>query len=497
MSTIRRQSIISSIVVYFGFVLGFVNTYLFARYFTPEQYGLTGTFIAIANIMFSFANLGMPTFIYKFYPYYKGNLPPDKNDIFAGSLLTSLIGFCLVIISGIVFKDLVIQKYSANAPDLVKYYYWVFPFGFGLTIFSLLEAFAWQFNKSVLTSFLREVQFRLLTTLLILFTVTGIITGFDTFIKLYAFTYIAVAATLFIYLMITKKVFLHFSVSRVTRKFFKKILTLISFVWGGGLVFNIAQVFDSLVIAAVVPDGLAYVGIYTLAQNVASLVQAPQRAIVAASIGPLSQAWKDKDYNKIDRIYHRSSINQLIFAVGMFVLIWINFTDGVFTFHLKQDYLDAQHIFLYIGIMRIIDLGTGVNSQIIGTSTWWRFEFLTGVILLALVIPLNYVFTKQFGPVGTAISNLIALIVYNGIRYIFLLKKMNMQPFTIKTVYTLLLGAGGYFICHWLFRQYQGFGWILLRSIVFSALYISGILYLNLSADVKPVLSTVRKRLRF
>ena len=72
MSNIRRQSIISSIIVYFGFVLGMLNTYLFTREggFTPEQYGLVNAFIAIANVMLSFANMGMQAYIYKFYPYY-------------------------------------------------------------------------------------------------------------------------------------------------------------------------------------------------------------------------------------------------------------------------------------------------------------------------------------------------------------------------------------------------------------------------------------------
>ncbi|MBD0288871.1 MAG: lipopolysaccharide biosynthesis protein, partial [Flavisolibacter sp.] len=60
MSTIRRQSIISSVIVYFGFALGFFNTYLFTREggFTKEEYGLTGTFIAIGYIMYSAASLG-------------------------------------------------------------------------------------------------------------------------------------------------------------------------------------------------------------------------------------------------------------------------------------------------------------------------------------------------------------------------------------------------------------------------------------------------------
>ncbi len=498
MSNIRRQSLISSVVVYFGFALGFLNTYLFTKEggFTAEQYGLTGTFIAIANIMFSFANLGSLAYVYKFFPYYKDNLPHEKNDMLAWSLLASVSGFVLVMLSGLFFKDLVIRKFSANSPELVKYYYWIFPFGFGLTIYSLLEALAWQFKKAVLTSFLREVLFRLFTTALIVLSFAGIVKNFDLFIRLYAFTYIGIAAILFIYLAATGKVHLHFSVSNLTRRLRKKIITYAAFIWGGSLIFNIAQMIDTLIIGSVVTGGMAYVGVYTLAQNVASLVQAPQRGIIAASIGPLSQAWKDKNIALINRIYHRSSLNQLIFAVGMFALIWLNFTDGVLTFHLKPAYLAARDVFLYIGLMRIIDLGTGVNAQIIATSLFWRFEFVTGMILLALALPLNYLLAKHMGVVGPAISNLIAFTIYNTIRYIFLLRRFNMQPFTIKSLYTVLTGIGVYILCYLLFRQHQGFGWIVLRSSVFVALYGGCIVLFDLTPDIKPVWETIKKRLR-
>jgi O-antigen/teichoic acid export membrane protein len=297
------------------------------------------------------------------------------------------------------------------------------------------------------------------------------------------------------YLLITKRIHFSFSVSNVTRKFRKKIMTLIGFVWGGGLIFNISNVFDTLVIAHVMTNGLAYAAVYTLAQNVASLIQAPQRGVISASIAPLSKAWKDKDFDKIKRIYHSSSINQLIFATGMFVLIWINFTDGVFTFGLKKEYLDAKNVFLFIGLMRIMDLGTGVNAQIIGTSTQWRFEFLTGMILFMLALPLNYFLAKSLGIIGPAISNLIAFAIYNGIRYTFLLKKFNMQPFNAKTFLTLVLGLAVYAVCHYLFKDQLGFGWIVLRSSTFVALYLSGVLLMNLSPDIVPVWNTIRKKI--
>ena len=70
-----------------------------------------------------------------------------------------------------------------------------------------------------------------------------------------------------------------------------------------------------------------------------------------------------------------------------------------------------------------MDMGTGVNSQIIATSTFWRFEVISGIILLVIMLPLNYAFTKEYDIVGTATAGLISMTVYNLIRIIFLWKK--------------------------------------------------------------------------
>jgi O-antigen/teichoic acid export membrane protein len=496
MSQIRRQSIISSMMVYAGFALGFLNTYLFTKEggFTKEQYGLTGIFIAIGTLMFSLANMGMPAYINKFYPYYKDNLDKKQNDLLSWALLFSLVGFCFVTLSGFYFRDIVIRKFGYS-PELVQYYYWIFPFGLGLTLFGILESYAWQLQKAILTNFLREVLFRLFTTILIVLTFAGALSSFDTFIKIYSFTYLAVAILLLFFLISKGYLHLTFTASKVTKKYFKKILVLVGFVFGGTLIFSISSVFDSLVIAATVKEGLAGVAIYSLAQNIASLIQAPQRGIIASSVGALSQAWKDKDLPRIQRIYRQSAINQLLFAVGMFCLIWLNFTDGVFTFKMQQGYLDARWVFFYIGLYRIIDMGTGVNSQIISTSTKWRFEFFTGIVLLLLTLPLNYIFTKYyFGIKGPAIANLISFTVYNGIRYWYLKTTFNLEPFNAKSLYTLLLGVGCFYCCYWLFAQQQGFGWIVIRSSAFILLYGAGALFLNLSPDIIPVWHTLLKK---
>ena len=112
MSTIRRQSIISSGIVYFGFALGFMNTYLFTREnsgFTQSEYGLIGLFVSVANIISSFSTMGMTVYINKFFPYYKSQLKPSQNDMMWVAFLTSMVGFFLVVCGGWLFKDLVIR----------------------------------------------------------------------------------------------------------------------------------------------------------------------------------------------------------------------------------------------------------------------------------------------------------------------------------------------------------------------------------------------------
>jgi hypothetical protein len=52
MATIRKQSIYSSIYIYAGFAIGAFNVlFLFPKFFTPEEFGLTRILMDIALIL--------------------------------------------------------------------------------------------------------------------------------------------------------------------------------------------------------------------------------------------------------------------------------------------------------------------------------------------------------------------------------------------------------------------------------------------------------------
>ena len=99
------------------------------------------------------------------------------------------------------------------------------------------------------------------------------------------------------------------------------------------------------------------------------------------------------------------------------------------------------------------------------------------------------------GVVGPAIATLVSYIVYNTIRYIFLLRKFNMQPFSIKTLLTIVLAISGYYLSWLLFSHIHGFLAMAVRSLFFMSFYIGGALFLKLSPDVIPVWNTLIKKL--
>lgn len=502
MGSIRKQTIISSILVYIGFLIGFVNNYFYTtstpfffyetgNTFTPSQYALTRIFFDFGQIMFAFGALGVIPVIYKFYPYYKDNLPEKKIDLLSWALLASFIGFILVLWGGWYFEPLFIRKFTEKSALVVDYYFWLFPFAMGMLFFSVIESFCWAVHKSVLSNFLKETGLRILTSVLILLFYFKLI-SFEYFIYLFAFQYLVVFLVLLVYLYRTGHLYLTFRISRVTRKFWKKILSMQALIFGGTLIAAVAATIDSLIIASL--KGLTATGIFVFAQYAANLIQVPQRSIQSISAGILSRAWKDKDYKEIHRIYQRSCINLLLLSLFIFGNIWLNVVDGMQVLNIQKDYADGLGVLFILGMVRIIDAGTGLNAMVINTSTFWRFDFYSGVVLLAFRLPLTYFLIKNYGIIGSAFAELAAYSVYNFIRFEFLRRKFNMQPFTLKTLYSLLLAIAAYGFCYLLMKDIHGWTGLFLRGVSFSAIMIGGIFYFQLTPDAGQLYAVLVKR---
>jgi O-antigen/teichoic acid export membrane protein len=493
MSNIRKQSIKGTLWVYLGFGIGAIITYIFTHqnWFTPKEYGLTKFILENGILVAAFASMGTNLYIYKLFPYYKENIEPKKNDLLGTAIKIVTVGFVFVSIALWLIKPLVKQKYQTNSPLLVEYFYLLIPAGFIYLLLFILESYAFAFKKAVTISFLKEVVVRIYTLALILLKVFGLI-NFNTFIYLYILQCIIVVVILSYILYKENNLWISFKTSHVTKKY-KKIIINILLLTGLTIIISTARgSIDSILIPAKKNlDGLA---IFGLVSYMAIIMTAPLRTLVGVTIPILSVSWKEKNYAEIERIYKRTSINMLAFALFIFFLFLLNFEYAINFLNLNPIYLTGKNVFIILGIVNIIELGTGVNGQIIGTSSFFRFELWTSILLTALIIPLSYFLTDKYGILGPAYANLISFTIYNSIRYIFLWKKFNMQPFTIKTLELLLIAAVSFTIVHFSFTGKEGLIYLILRSALFCILFAVAVYVRNISPDVKQVLETIKKR---
>jgi O-antigen/teichoic acid export membrane protein len=494
MSQIRRQSIISTFIIFIGFGIGFFNNIFFTKadWFTREQYGLTRSFYDFGQIIVVYSFWGLSSVIYKFSPYYRAHLKDEDNDLLSWSLLVAVAGFLLFLTASIIFKPFFIRKFLINSKVLIDYYYWIFLLGFSLLIFTILESYCWSIKRTIISNFLKETALRLLTSVLIILFIFKLI-SFDTFVKLFSCLFGILVIILLIYLRWHNELHLTFKVSKVTRRFKPRMITFGLFVFAGVAISTTAALSDSLTISSKL--GQAALGILAFSTYISNIIQVPQRSIVAISVPVLAEAWREKKLDQISRIYKRSSINLLLIALFLFGNIWLCFEDGINAFHINPEYLQGKYILLFYGLKLLVDMGTGVNGQIIATSNFWRFEFITGIILLAFIFPLNIILIGKIGIIGAGISTFAAYTIYNIIRLTFLWKKFKMQPFSLQTVWTILMAIALYGSVYFITATLHGWAGILSKGILYSGLFIGCTWYLKLTPDALPVFETFKKKL--
>jgi len=494
MGVIQKQGIKSSIYIILGFVIGAINLlFLSTSLLTQSQLGITRALIDSSTTLVALCSLGSISVIYKFYPYYKDYLGLKKNDLPFISVIISTIGFIMVALLCFIFKDFIIRKLG-KSPEFGHYFFNIFPYTFLLLMFLLLEAFMWGLHKTSTTNLLKETIVRLLTTvLLVLFGMKLI--SFNTFMKGFSLLYLI--PVLVILVILTRSGKWRFNIitpSKVTTRLKKKMFTFGMFILGAQFLNVLARTNDTFLIVGL--QGLKDMGVFAIALYIIAIMDIPLRSL-GITIPVLAQAWKDKDMQQISNIYTKSVSNLLVIALGMFGLIWLNVHNlSFFLTHVmskgNQNWSMIEPVVFILGIAKVIDLGTGVNANIIGTSNLWRFDFFTNVFYTVLSLPLNFFLIKSFGLTGLAFSNLGALILYNSVRYWFLWYKFGLQPYKAKHLKLLLVTAAIYCIVYFIPTAPNIYVDSTIRTIVFGCLFLLTIYRIQVAPDI---LNMINKQL--
>ena len=494
MGIVRKQSILSSIYIYIGFIIGAINILiLFPKYFTTEQIGLTRILLDVALLFATLCTLGSIPITLKFFPFYQSYLPKKKNDLPFLTMILGISGSLLLIIFLPYLKPLIIRKFGARSPLFVEYFDLVYPFTITLVFFSLFEAHAWSQKKTVLSNALKEFVFRLLTSGIIVLFIAQIL-NFDQFINLYAYIFL-IPVLIFLYSLSRDGNFpLQFSFSRVTQRLKGKMFTFGLFVFGGAILNVIARTNDTIIIASQSSGGLSDAAVFTIATYLVTVMEVPQRRLISITTPFIAEAWKNRDLAKIDSLYKKTALNLLISGMAIFSLVLLNINDA--TRFMGQDYQALGMIVLISGIAKLIDLATGLNTQILLLSKYWKLEFLTNMMLVALSIPLNYWLTRKFNVMGPAYGNLIALTVFNFTRFFMIWKIFKLQPFTTDNGKAILIGLLVFLLVYAIPDTGNIFLNVAIRSILFILVFGWLILKFKISEDIAGLFDLVKSRLK-
>ena len=491
MGSIRKKGIITTIIIYFGFLLGALNIFFYFKFFRADYVGLTRVLLDIAVLLSSFAMLGTNSIVTKFYPYYNGYHKQNKSELLTIAFVFSGLACLFLLIISPLTEPLIMRKFIVKAPLLVNYFYLVYPLTFALVFFQVLEAQTWNVHKAQLSNFLKEVLFRIFNTVLILLFIANII-NFHTYAILFSWQYAGIFVVLLLYLMYTKELNMSFKISSLTRRLWKKMLPYAIFILAGNIISMLSSTIDGIIISSFL--GLDYAAVFMIATYIVSIIVVPQRTATSMTSPVISQAWKDKDMAKLGSVYHKTSLNLLIAASFIFTGIWINYDDVFRLVKPESIYLLSKPIVLVLGLCQIIEMGTGMNSAIIILSRRWKFELYSNMILLLCTLPITYFLIKYFGMIGAAYATLLSRTIFNAIRYVFLLKVYNLQPFTWKTGLAALLPVVVYLVVNFSVNLANPLLNMAVRTILFVGLYAFLLIQLKVSEDVQQVYGTIRKR---
>ena len=494
MSIIQKQSIRSSIVIMIGFAIGAVNIILIApKVLTSEQLGLTRIITDAGLTLASMCTLGSIPVINKFFPFYKSYLKDEENDLPFITLAVCLVGFIIMCAVGYALHDIIVRKFSERSPLFVKYSYLVYPFGLFILLFLWLETFSWSFRKGVISNGLKETVARVTFTFLLLIVSIHAIT-IHQFFTLFSLSYLLPVLILFYILRKTGHFKFNFKVSHLTSRIKGRMINFGLYIFAAQFLNLLSRTVDTFILSSKSARGLSDAAVFTIATYVVTLMEIPQRSITSITVPVLAESWKNKNLQHIRKVYVKSVSNLLIIGLVMFCIIWLNAHN--LASYLGKDFTGIEKLVLLMGIGKLIDLGTGANSQVIATSSYWKVDFTTNVLYTILALPLNYILISNYGLIGAAYSTVISLTFYNLMRFGFLWYKFKMQPYSSRNFLAIAIAFVCTVIVYSVPRIPSPVIDTILRTIVFAALFAPAIYFTNISEEINELIRNYLSKAR-
>lgn len=495
MGVIKKQGIKTTAIIYVGALVGYVNSMvLFPQYLGKEYYGLLQTLLSATLILAQFARIGLPNLTIKFFPKFRAD-GQGHNGFFMFITAMSAIGLILFIGAYLLIEDTFVGWFAEKSPLFVQYSYLLFPLTICYVFFDTYSAYSRSILKAFVPSLIREVLVRVLITICILFYVLQLVelTGF---LHLVTLIYGVIVLVLVVYFKYLKQLNFKWKKSFITKPFAKEMTNFTSYAFLGGSAAMLINRIDVIMISSI--TGLQNAAVYAVAGSISTILYIPTRALNQISEPVISRAWKEKNMLEIKSVYQKTSIVQFLAGVFAFLGIWANI-DNIFALILP-DYAEGKYVILFISLAKLFDMITGCNSAIIANSKHYRFILYSNVCLVFIAIATNLLLIPKYGIVGAAIATAISVFLFNFAKLVFILIKVKIHPFTLKTVVLLMIVAVVYLSCLLIpsFNQEDSLIHlmldILVRSVYISITFGGLVYFLNINEQINDIINGILKK---
>ena len=265
----------------------------------------------------------------------------------------------------------------------------------------------------------------------------------------------------------------------------------------GGATATILPHIEKLMLPAYT-GGLERTAIFNIALSIGLVIAIPKNAIASISDPLLAESWRNNDLEHVGEIYQKSALNLLIVGTFLFLGIWCNI-DSIFQIIPHSEiYQEGKFVVLMVGLYSLFDMATGLNSEILKNSPYFRYDLLLYVVRFIILLVANLILIPLYSYNGAALAMLISGMVYNLIKFGFIKQRMRLQPFGNHTVKVILLGIFTYGITilmpsesHAMNSMFN----IFIKSITILVIFGGGVLWLKVSEDLNRTIGTLFRKL--
>jgi len=486
MGIVQNQSIKNTIITFLGFGIGAINAlFLYTLFLGKLHYGIVATVLSGANIMMPLMAFGAQNTLIRFFSSYKNQ---KERDEFLTFML--FLPLALIIPLGLgfyIFYEDISRSWIQENPTL-KPFFWLIPIiGLFMAYFEVFYAWAKVHMQSVMGNFISEVLVRILVMLLLI----GVHFDWlakDTFVYCVALAYFAQMVGMKLYAISVKMPVLRL----VIPKNIKEIVQYSSFIIVSGGVAVMLVDFDKVMIPQY--KDISQNALYAVAIFIATVIAVPSRAMTQIIAPITAKLMTENKQDELNDLYKKSAINLQVIGGFIMILIFVNIREMYQL--IPKDYSGGILVVFLIGLSKFYDVLLGNNNSIIVNTKYYRTVLLFGVFTVVLMIVLNMIFIPLYGIEGSAFATLITVMIYNTIKLLFVVRKMNLYPFTIKTLQSLGILALCFSLFYFWDFPFHAILNIGCKSILVSLLYGYLNYRLQISEEVNNVIDTVLKKVR-